>query len=111
MLYLLRRLRKTPEDHFRQDYETLIRMARRCAYDFRHAADDVGVDKPFMDKDVWAIRANWWISMFAKGNPGKDYRMQNQQEIMKLRAQLTLCIDAMSEAGMEIPDGVDDLPF
>jgi len=54
------------------DYEALIRNARRCAYDLKHCADIVP-ESDFLAKRM-QDRASMWADLFAKGNPGKDYR-------------------------------------
>ena len=61
------------------DYETLVRLARRCAYDLCHTADDLSGDS-FL-KDYMPERARRWANLFAKGNPGKDYRSTLQCEL------------------------------
>ena len=61
----------SPDREMREDYETLIRLARRCAYDFAHAADFISTKArpvhwvPEMD---WDARARSWVGLFAKGN-------------------------------------------
>ena len=69
-------------DALSEDYEALIRNARRCAYDLKHAADSIP-EKDFL-ADRMQTRASMWITLFAKGNPGKDYRHQLQYRIYEL---------------------------
>ena len=59
-------------DALSEDYEALIRNARRCAYDLKHATDRIPDDDFLVDK--LQNRARMWVTLFAKGNPGKDYR-------------------------------------
>lgn len=66
-----------PFDALLADYELQIRCARRCAYDLRHAVD-------MIDRENWpgfiiermGSKARHWVSLFARGNPGKDYRVE-----------------------------------
>lgn len=101
------RYRKDPEDDFREDYETLIRLARRCAYDLRHTVDMLP-DQHFYRKDLkMHERAHWWVTLFAKGNPGKDYRMELQRDIADLTHQLDEVHNWCRERGLEPPDRRD----
>lgn len=74
-----------PEDaafeELMEAHNILIRAARRCAYDLRHAA-------ALIDKDHWSdlkqhLRRNaeHWVALFQSGNSVKDYQIQLHHEI------------------------------
>jgi hypothetical protein len=99
----------SPDLDLREDYETLVRLARRCAYDLRHAADDVPRDN-WMN---WAARANSWVSLFAKGNPGKDYRMQMQRDLSEARDHAEQLVELCRLHDVPVPPHIEEryLPF
>lgn len=102
------KLWRSPEVDYMADYEMLIRLARRCAYDFSHSAEDMGLiisfsetsRKPFTD---WYKTAQFWIRLFAKGNPGKDYRHKLMNRNADLERALVDCIKALEKHNIEIP--------
>ena len=63
---------REPFDALLEDYEALIRNARRCAYDLKHCVDLLPPGRPIVER--LERKAHMWIGLFAKGNPGKDYR-------------------------------------
>lgn len=69
------------------DYNTLVRLARRCAYDLRHTTDAVPRDHFMIAKFRMHEAANYWTSLFAKGNPGKDYRLKMLTQIDDLKKE------------------------
>lgn len=73
------------------DYETLIRLARRCAYDLHHVVGDLPRDSFFIKEADMGTRAQAWVHLFAKGNPGKDYR----HELMRERDDLAKRLDEL----------------
>lgn len=80
-----------PKDSILQDYETLIRSARRCAYDLDHvvtALEMVDPDHFFIKECDFSARARTWVHLFAKGNPGKDYRMNMHREVDRLEQEI-----------------------
>jgi len=93
------------------DYNTLVRLARRCAYDLRHTVDAIPQDHFMIARLRMNEAANYWTSLFAKGNPGKDYRLKMHSEIEDLRKRndklLKLCrdnnVDVTSVIGADIP--------
>jgi len=105
------RMWSSPDLDYREDYETLVRLARRCAYDLRHAADDV----PRENWMNWAARANSWVSLFAKGNPGKDYRLQLQLDLSSATDDAKRLIALCRERGVEVPADIaqrhEEMPF
>ncbi len=104
------RFRNHPRDDFRSDYETLIRLARRCAYDLRHTVYMLPEDHFYRKEFGMTTRANWWVAQFSKGNPGKDYRHELQREIGDLQSQLNQLHAWCRERGLEPPDN-RDIPF
>lgn len=76
-----------PDEHpmlaLSKDYETLIRMARRCAYDLSHVVNKV---RPgcYFDTPEFRDRVAYWVTYFARGNPGKDYRNELHHHIDEL---------------------------
>jgi hypothetical protein len=108
MLASLRRwLGGTADAHVAELHDVLLRSARRCAYDLRHAADEIAdqrLRKGFGD------RADMWVGIFASGNALKDYRLELHREIQKRDVEIarlrTLC-----EANGVSPVGPNELPF
>ena len=118
-LKALYRLWRSPELDYMADYEMLIRLARRCAYDFSHAADDLGLiisfsgtdKKPFTD---WYKTAQYWIKLFSKGNPGKDYRNRLTNRNSELEYALAECMQILKDNNIEIPSSAlraEPIPF
>jgi hypothetical protein len=103
------RFRKTPRADLVNDYETLIRLARRCAYDLRHTADELPLDHYFITTFEMRQRAGYWVTLFSKGNPGKDYRLQLQHEVDGLACQLDELHAWCADQGLTPPDRRD--PF
>jgi hypothetical protein len=97
----------SPDLHYREDYETLIRLARRCAYDFKHAADYVGREHAWMPEIAWSARAGSWVQLFAKGNPGKDYRTKQGTEIIQMEGDIRQLMELFEERGVPIPDHLE----
>lgn len=95
------------------DYEVLIRMARRCAYDFAHAASFLPKETFYMGRDEWEARANSWIRLFARGNPGKDYRVKRDMELQKAEAIAKEAIELLRKNNIPVPRHMDglELPF
>lgn len=94
------------------DYETLVRLARRCAYDLRHTVDQIPVDHFYIKKMKMDDAAQYWVGLFAKGNPGKDYRLKLHSQITDLESKneklKQLCLDN----GISISEVYkDDIPF
>ena len=86
------------------DYETLVRLARRCAYDLRHVVDELPADSYFVTSAGMRERAEMWVGLFAKGNPGKDYRHRITTERDGLASKLDSLRAWCVERGMEPPD-------
>lgn len=114
MMRWLRRFRwwlsmwTSPDLDFREDYETLIRLARRCAYDMKHMADYVGREHAWMPEIAWAARAGSWVGLFAKGNPGKDYRSQLSHDLAMAEMAIERLIALCEEHKVPIPHDIDE---
>lgn len=77
------RLNREPHNELKKDYETLIRLARRCAYDLCHTVDQIPADHYYIKTFGFDKRARYWVDLFAKGNPGKDYRHELMRDLKK----------------------------
>jgi hypothetical protein len=110
-LWWFRRLfHPTPEYLFHKDYEALIRSARRCAYDLRHTVQQLPSDDSFVTFFGMRERAQHWVDLFAKGNPGKDYRTEQSREIDSLNMQLDRIYAWAEKEGLSPP--IDErIPF
>lgn len=113
-----------PEEGLTADYETLVRLARRCAYDFSHASDFIPTKKRpkiYWDPGIeWDKRAEMWIALFAKGNPGKDYRLKYLMELEEAERDRDALIEFIKAKGLlddkDMPQDVinrygGDIPF
>lgn len=124
MRHLLERLRlrwhtrHDPKASILADYEVLVRLARRCAYDFSHASDYVKLPDFLKDAGFdYPARARMWIGLFAKGNPGKDYRNRITTQAESATDAVRQLMKVMDEAGhgelvpAHIRREFDDIPF
>ncbi len=93
------------------DYETLIRLARRCAYDLRHVVGDLPETSYFITDAGMRDRADMWVGLFAKGNPGKDYRQETAMALESRTRQLDSLHAWCKDRGLEPPDERDYAPF
>lgn len=82
------RLRNSPMYEYWDQYETLIRLARRCAYDLDHVTQSLPKDSYFIKEFDMREQARWWVQLFAKGNPGKDYRTEQAHTISRLEMKI-----------------------
>jgi hypothetical protein len=97
------RLWRDPRLEYAADYEVLVRLARRCAYDFAHASSFIPEKTYFMSRAEWEDAAGYWVSLFAKGNPGKDYRMKRDAERDAWRAAAEEAAQVLRENSIELP--------
>jgi hypothetical protein len=82
-----------PEEHLAAHYLILLKSARRCAYDLRHAAGELfmeGKDGPYQ---MYQDRAEAWLKIFAPDGI-KEYRLELHREIDRLEWE----IKALKEA-------------
>lgn len=104
------KFRDTPFYALAEQHNILIRLARRCAYDFAHAADFVPKDH-WLRMD-WPERAGYWTMLFGAGNPGKDYRLRLHDTIDRQAAHIEKLEKFCDERGLfdERPhDGIRSL--
>lgn len=92
-----------PRLEYFADYEVMVRLARRCAYDFGHAVSFIPEKTYFMSRDEWEGIARHWVQLFAKGNPGKDYRMKRDAEIEAWREAAEEAAEALLVNNIELP--------
>lgn len=111
--YKLKAMWSDPRLEYAADYEVLVRMARRCAYDFAHATSFLPKETWFMGRDEWEQRANFWVRLFAKGNPGKDYRVKRDVELEQAQTIAREALELLRENDIPIPRHMDglELPF
>lgn len=111
--YKLKVLWRDPRLEHAADYEVLIRLARRCAYDFAHATEFIPEKTYFMGRDEWDRIARSWVTLFAKGNPGKDYRIKREMERDQARRIAREAIDLLIQHNIEVPEHMQgiELPF
>lgn len=103
IIYKLIALWRDPRLEYAADYEVLIRLARRCAYDFAHASSFIPEKTYFMSRSEWEDAAGHWVTLFAKGNPGKDYRMKRDAEKDAWRAAAEDAAETLRAHGIELP--------
>lgn len=93
-----------PQEFFAQHLELLTKSARRCAYDLRHAADDVERYMPASERYVdWGVRANMWLDIFSPDGL-KNYRTELHQEIMSLNVKIGALARRLKENDIEYRD-------
>lgn len=108
---LVRELRRTPHQELAQQHELLIRLARRCAYDFNHAADHIPPDH-WTAELRWSERARHWVGLFQSGNPAKDYRHQLHRELANLESQVRKLEAFITANGLDVSEANPDrMPF
>jgi hypothetical protein len=105
-----------PKDHYREHYMVLLKSARRCAYDLRHAADDLyfaNASKTSADTasiEWYRSRANMWLSIFAPDGI-KDYRLEFHKKIFELECKLKAFRKLCEDHNVELPYELDDIPL
>lgn len=67
----------SPEEVQRELFDLILKVARRCAYDLAHAADEIGMNST---SELFRERARMWIEIF-EGDGGKKYRHELHDEI------------------------------
>lgn len=80
--------------------ELTIRAARRCAYDYRHCANDVR-DKE--RRKLYLERSDYYVDLFQSGNSCKDYRHKLHQTIDELEMRVDRLRDVLKKAGIADP--------
>lgn len=112
-LKALRQMWRSPRLEHAADYEVLVRMARRCAYDFRHATGFIPEKTYYLSRDEWGEMAEAWVRLFARGNPAKDYRIKAAEELDEARKIAREATDLLHANGVEVPEHMRglELPF
>ncbi len=95
----------TPEEAQAELLELITKAARRCAYDLRHAAQDVACNylKEERSKE-WSERANMWLTIFNAADDPKNYRAGLHMKIFSLECQIEKLKKLCKEKGIDIPD-------
>jgi hypothetical protein len=96
-----------PEDYLREHYLILLKSARRCAYDLRHAGSELNMqkEKPFLDFEQ---RAQMWIDIFAPDGV-KNYRLDLHNEIFRLELKIKELEKQVVELGGTLKESwIDD---
>lgn len=93
-----------------EQYVLILKAARRCGYDLRHAADKLCWDeKDKEDFEFFSARAEGWLDIFAPTG-AKDYRHQLHMDIWNLESKVEKMKKVCDEAGVEYEDP-DIIPF
>jgi hypothetical protein len=98
--------KRDPAEHYREQHELLIRLARRCAFDFAHAADFISPTDPIARELGYQERAAWWVSVFQAGNPAKDYRNKILMELNTAELAVEQLITLCEKNNIEVPEGI-----
>jgi len=93
------RLRGTPRDHLVEIYALTVLAARRCAYDLRHASEEIPEDS-LLGRDYYHDRASHWLQIF-QPDGGKRYRHELHHEIDRLEMRISDLQRRLREAGLD----------
>lgn len=97
----------TPEQANKELLELTIKAARRCAYDLRHAADEMPKGE---FRDILSGRAVGWLTIFDPTNGPKDYRHRLHRDIVMLEMENERLIELLKSKGID-PDDPDASPI
>ena len=100
------RQRNTPRAHLAEQHQLLVKSARRCAYDLKHAADDV---RDFTAREIFEDRAHMWLQIFSPDGV-KDYRHSLHRKISEQRSEIERLKKLCEENGIDYTDP-DGVPF
>ena len=92
-------------------YELVLKSARRCAYDLKHASDDIPRDVLFCGEsrgEMWNNQGNSWIKIFQPDGM-KDYRHRLHREIDIMDIKITGYQRILKEHGID--DDTIEIPF
>jgi len=93
--------RNTSYSDMAEIHELIVKAARRCAYDLKHAANDLSFTKePFADE--YLARADMWLDIFAPGGD-KNYRHRLHRDISLLEMQIGTYQKLLADHGIEDP--------
>lgn len=96
-----------PRDIAREIHALTVLAARRCAYDLKHAAQDLGGPAG----DLYLERAGMWLDIFNPTDGPKQYRHSLHNEIFHLECQVDRLKKLLEDNGIEDPDDPDKIPF
>ena len=110
--------RDTPFAHLVQEAELLQMAGRRCAYDLKHASDQMwylGNRNP--DKTEWrngqheffSERADMWLNIFEINEGGKKYRHRLHDDIRNLSNKVEKLKSLLKENGIVYNDPDDKI--
>lgn len=92
-----------PDDHIFDHYLILLKSARRCAYDLRHAGSNLSCYPDDGLRPDYYDMAHGWLRIFAPDGI-KNYRLDLHQEIFRLESQVKtlekLCRDNGIDPGV-----------
>lgn len=91
-----------------QQYTLVLKAARRCGYDLRHAADSFFRIENAADHRFYSDRAEGWLDIFAPTG-AKDYRHRLHMDIWELEMKVEKLKKLCEENGIE--HDADDIPF
>ena len=99
----------TPQDAQNEYIEILVKAGRRCAYDLRHAADEIA--SPIYRTKMYE-RADLWLKVFNPADDHKNYRHHLHDVIGELERQIDKLVARCAEHNVDVSDIIkDDLPF
>ena len=99
--------RREVDDAYIETHEMLIRFARRCAYDFSHAANMLSE----RDRELFGGKPELWIKLFQSGNKVKDYRLDILRDLDEAERKLDKFVALCAERGIEQDIHHPDIPF
>jgi hypothetical protein len=87
----------------------LVKAGRRCAYDLKHAADEI--DSPIY-RERMRERAELWLKVFNPANDSKNYRHYLHHVIFELENQISKLETRCKENNIDVSDIMsNDIPF
>lgn len=96
-----------PEEHLAEHYLILLKSARRCAYDLRHAADMLPSEGPDANfSQIFRDRAHQWIGIFAPDGI-KNYKLELHQEMFRIECEVRRLIKLCKDNGVDADTWVD----
>lgn len=96
--------RDLSRDSLEETHLILLKSARRCGYDLRHAVDQIymangGTCETY---EAFKHRANFWLKIFSPTEI-KNYRLELHSEIEKLEDRIEVLENKLKEHGIEVP--------
>lgn len=99
----------TPEGAIKEQLSLIVKAARRCAYDLRHAADMIPFEDTF--SKVFRDRADHWLTVFNPADDGKNYRHRLHYDILDLESEVERLKKLCEAHGISHIDVNRDIPF